>query len=65
LELTYHYNNPRHGSFRKGPVRCKIIVDNKYLQRSKNLNYLAYEISCENEEETKKKQQHLLKYWEF
>ena len=31
------------------PVRCKIIMDNKYLQQLKNFKYLCSEISYENE----------------
>ena len=31
------------------PVRCKIIMDNKYLKQLKNFKYLGSEISYENE----------------
>jgi hypothetical protein len=38
----------------KDPVRCKIIVDNKYLQQMKNCKYLGCEISYEYEKDIKK-----------
>lgn len=33
---------------RQDPERCKIIVDNKWLQQGKNFEYLGCEISYEN-----------------
>jgi hypothetical protein len=33
----------------KDTVKCKIIVDNKRLQKAKNFKYLGCEISYENE----------------
>jgi deoxyribose-phosphate aldolase len=38
----------------KDPVRCKIIVDNKYLQQLKNCKYRGCEISYEHEKDIKK-----------
>ena len=38
----------------KGPVGCKIIVDNTYLQQPKNFKYLGCKISYEYEKDIKK-----------
>jgi hypothetical protein len=37
------------------PVRCKIVVDNKWLQQVKNLKFLGCEISYENERDIEQK----------
>ena len=39
----------------KDPVRCKIIMDNKYLQQLRNSKYLGCEISYEYEKDILKK----------
>ena len=36
------------------PVRCKIVVNNKFLQHGKNFKYLGCEISYENEKDLTK-----------
>ena len=35
--------------FAQGPVRCKLIVDNKRLQKVKNFIYFGPGIFCKNE----------------
>jgi hypothetical protein len=49
----------------QGTVRCKIILDNTCLQQVNNFKYLGFEISYENEKDTHKNWQNLLKYCEL
>jgi hypothetical protein len=37
------------------PVRCKFVVDNKCLQKTRNFKYLYCEISCGTERNNKQK----------
>ena len=39
----------------RGPVRCKIVVENKCLQEVKNFQHPGFEISYENEKDIQQK----------
>jgi len=49
----------------QNPVRYKIVVDNKRLQKVNNSEYIYCEISYANEKFIQQKLANFLKCWEF